>query len=81
MLHSAPEGTQLRAWPLLQERRRREAAERRLNEQLDPEARARHFMTPRDEEIRETGEPSQPCSLEALSWHCLGSTLLPTGHT
>lgn len=38
---------------LLQEERRQQAIEKRMAAQLDPEALARHFMLPRDEEIRQ----------------------------
>ncbi len=37
---------------LLQEERARAAAERRVREQLDPEALARHYLLPKDEQIR-----------------------------
>lgn len=38
--------------PTPQEERQRAAAAKRLQEQLDPEAMARHFLLPRDEQIR-----------------------------
>ena len=41
--------------PCPQEERQRAAAARRVQEQVDPEAMARHFMLPRDEQIRWVG--------------------------
>jgi hypothetical protein len=40
---------------VMQEERRRSKAAKQLEEQLDPDAVARHFMLPRDDEIRQTG--------------------------
>lgn len=40
----------------VQEERLRAAAERRVREQLDPEALARHYLLPKDEQIRWVGE-------------------------
>ncbi|KAL4442498.1 hypothetical protein ABPG77_005082 [Micractinium sp. CCAP 211/92] len=44
---------------LAREERQRAAAAKRLQEQLDPEAMARHFLLPRDEQIRETDVPER----------------------
>lgn len=41
------------------EERRRAATARRMQEQLDPEAMARHFMLPTDEKIRDTDLPER----------------------
>ncbi|EFN54675.1 hypothetical protein CHLNCDRAFT_58171 [Chlorella variabilis] len=44
---------------LAREERQRAAVARRVQEQLDPEAVARHFLLPRDEQIREADYPER----------------------
>ncbi|PRW45415.1 transcription elongation factor SPT6 isoform A [Chlorella sorokiniana] len=44
---------------LAREERARAAAEKRVREQLDPEALARHYLLPKDEQIRETDIPER----------------------
>ncbi|KAL4447813.1 hypothetical protein ABPG75_005032 [Micractinium tetrahymenae] len=44
---------------LAREERQRAAAAKRMQEQLDPEAMARHFLLPKDEQIRELDVPER----------------------
>ncbi|PSC69358.1 transcription elongation factor SPT6 [Micractinium conductrix] len=44
---------------LAREERQRGAAARRMQQQIDPESMARHFLLPRDEQIRETDVPER----------------------